>query len=143
MDEAWPVIIEVVPRLHGMPAPQLTQLANGVDLVTEHIKLAIGDEWDLRRRHSSRTAAARFLVPDREGTLDWIEGDSRAAAVLGVVEVKLYVEPKTPIVRNGDLGDWVGHVIAASRTHDRTEAILQRAVNLIDWSITPFPIFVE
>ncbi|MES0151384.1 acetyl-CoA carboxylase biotin carboxylase subunit family protein [Mesorhizobium sp. M0012] len=133
-----PVIIEVNPRLAGGSEPQLLQLAYGVDLVTEHIKLVIGDECDLRRRNS-QAAAARFLLPDRDGTLDWISGDSRAAAVSGVAEVKLYVKPQTPIVRKGDYRDAIGYVIAASSSRARTEAILQRAVDLIDWSITPFP----
>ncbi|MDF3218618.1 ATP-grasp domain-containing protein [Mesorhizobium sp. M7A.F.Ca.CA.001.09.2.1] len=133
-----PVVIEVNPRLAGTPDPQLVQLAYGVDLVTEHIKLVIGSEWNLRRKHS-HTAAARSLIPDRDGTLEWIDGGSQAAAVLGVAEVKLYVEPKTPIVRKGDDRDWIGHVIAASPSVSQTEAILQRAVDLIDWSITPFP----
>ncbi|MER9216864.1 acetyl-CoA carboxylase biotin carboxylase subunit family protein [Mesorhizobium sp. M0663] len=132
-----PVVIEVNPRLHGAPTPQLIQLAYGIDLITEHIKLAIGDECDLHRRHS-QTAAARFLAPDRDGTLDWIDGDSQAAAVPGVAEVKLYVGPKTPIVRKGDYRDLIGHVIAASPSPAQTEAILQRAVDLIDWSIPPF-----
>ncbi|RWK73438.1 MAG: hypothetical protein EOR45_33920, partial [Mesorhizobium sp.] len=133
-----PVVIEVNPRLAGTPDPQLVHLAYGVDLVTEHIKLVIGNEWNLRRRHS-HTAAARSLVPDRDGTLEWIDGGSQAAAVPGVAEVKLYVEPKTPIVRKGDDRDWIGHVIAASPSVAQTEAILQRAVDLIDWSITSFP----
>ncbi|MER8989475.1 acetyl-CoA carboxylase biotin carboxylase subunit family protein [Mesorhizobium sp. M0843] len=133
-----PVVIEVNPRLHGTPAPQLVLLAYGVDLITEHIKLVIGGECDLRKRHS-HAAAARFLVADRDGALDWIGGDSQAAAVSGVAEVKFYVEPKAPIVRKGDYRDCIGHVIAASPTHAQTEAILQHAVDLIDWSITPFP----
>ncbi|MBP1888263.1 ATP-grasp domain-containing protein [Sinorhizobium mexicanum] len=132
-----PVVIEVNPRLAGAPCSQLIQLAYGVDLITEHVKLAIGDEWDLRRRHS-HIAAARYLVPDRDGTLDWIGGDNRAAAIPGVAEVKFYVEAKTPIVRKGDLRDLIGYVIAASPRRASTEAILQRAVDLIDWSITPF-----
>lgn len=133
-----PIVIEVNPRLHGAGTPQMVQLAYGVDLVTEHIKLVIGEKWNLRRRHS-QTAAMRFLVPDHDGTLDWISGDSRAAAIPGVAEVKLYVEPKTPIVRKGDLRDMIGYVVASSPNHDRTEEILQRAVDFIDWSITPFP----
>lgn len=137
-----PVVIEVNPRLHGTPTPQLIQLACGIDLITEHIKLAIGEEWGLRRRHS-HTAAARILVPDRDGTLDWIDGDSQAAAVPGVAEVKLYVGPKTPIVRHGDYRDWIGYVIAASPRSARTEAILQQAVDLIGWSITPSPTLGE
>ncbi|MFK0692596.1 ATP-grasp domain-containing protein, partial [Mesorhizobium sp. IMUNJ 23033] len=133
-----PVVIEVNPRLLGGTGPQLVQLAYGVDLITEHIKLVVGDEWDLRERHS-HIVAVRVLVPDRDGILDWIDGDSRAAAVPGVAEVKLCVEPNMPIVRKGDYRDRMGHVIAASPDRARTEAILQRAVDLISWSISPFP----
>ncbi|MGX9576407.1 ATP-grasp domain-containing protein, partial [Mesorhizobium sp. f-mel] len=130
-----PVVIEVNPRLAGGTDPQLIKLAYGIDLITEHIKLVIGEEWDLRRRHS-HTAAARFLVPDRDGTLEWIGGDSRAAAVPGVAEVKLYVKPKTPIIRKGDYRDLIGRVVASSPSLAQTEAILQRAVDLISWSST-------
>lgn len=137
-----PVVIEVNPRLPGGAAPQRVQLAYGVDPITEHIKLVIGDKCDLRKRHS-HTAATRYLVPDCDGTLDWIDGDSRAAAVSGVVEVKLYVEPKTPIARKGDDADTIGHVTAASPSRAQTEATLQRAVDLISWSITPFPTLGE
>ncbi|GLS35548.1 hypothetical protein GCM10010869_11360 [Mesorhizobium tianshanense] len=133
-----PVVIEVNPRLAGGITPQLVQLAYGIDLVTEHIKLVIGEEWNLRKRHS-HTAAARFLIPDRDGILDWIDGDTQAAAVPGVAEVKLNVEPVTPIVRKGDDRDSLGYVIAISPSRAQTEAMLQRAVDLIDWSITPFP----
>ncbi|MEZ2207995.1 acetyl-CoA carboxylase biotin carboxylase subunit family protein, partial [Bradyrhizobium japonicum] len=132
-----PVVIEVNPRLGGGISPRMNKLAYGVDLIIEHIKLVIGEEWDLRRRHS-HTAAARILNADHDGTLDWIDGDSRAAAVPGVAEVKFYVEPKAPIIRKGDYRDRIGHVIAASPSLAQTEAILQRAVDLIDWSITPF-----
>ncbi|TIW17329.1 MAG: hypothetical protein E5V70_00680, partial [Mesorhizobium sp.] len=107
-----------------------------VDLVTEHIKLVVGEEWDLRRRHL-QTAAARFLVADCDGILDWIDGGSQAIAVPGVAEIKLYVEPNAPIFRKGDFRDWMGHVVAVSPSLAQTEAILQLAVDLIDWSITP------
>ncbi|MES0133279.1 hypothetical protein [Mesorhizobium sp. M0029] len=43
-------------------------------------------EWDLRKRNS-HTAAVRFLMPNRDGTLDWITGDGQAAALPGVFEV--------------------------------------------------------
>jgi len=130
-----PVVIEVNPRLAG--DPQLVHLAHGVDLVREHIKLAIGDEWNLRRTRS-HTAAVRFLVPDRDGTLEWTNSDSRAAAVPGVVEVKFYKQPNTPITLKGDYRDCIGHVIAVSPSGARTAAILQHAVDLVSWSITPF-----
>lgn len=133
-----PVVIEVNPRLAGTPDPQLIKLAYGVDLITEHIKLAIGSECDLRKRHS-QTAAARFLVPDRDGILDSIDGDTQAAAMAGVAEVKFYIKPKSAIVRKADWRDCIGHVIAASPTRAQSDEILQRAVDSIRWSITPFP----
>ncbi|MER8798705.1 acetyl-CoA carboxylase biotin carboxylase subunit family protein [Mesorhizobium sp. M0984] len=135
--KSGPVVIEVNPRLAGGSNPKLVQLAYGLDLINEHIKLVIGDKCDFRRRHS-HTAATRNLIPDRDGTLDWIGGDSRAASVPGVVDVKFYVEPKTPIVRKGDYRDLIGHVIAVSPSLARTQEILQHAVDLISWSITPF-----
>ncbi|RWK33366.1 ATP-grasp domain-containing protein [Mesorhizobium sp.] len=137
-----PVVIEVNPRLAGVPNPQLIKLAYGIDLIAEHIKLAVGagkegKECTLRRRHS-HVAAARIFVPDRDGTLDWIRGESRAAAVQGVAEIKFDVAPFAPIVRKGDYRDRLGYVVVASPTRARTNAVLQRAVDLIDWSITPF-----
>jgi len=132
-----PVVIEVNPRLAGTPNSQLVKLAYGVDLITEHIKLAIGEECNLCSSHS-HTAAAHIFVADRDGILNAIAGDSRAAAVPGVKEVRFSIEPKTPIVRKGDYRDKIGHVIAASPNLARTKAILKRAVDFIDWSITPF-----
>ncbi|WP_432284908.1 acetyl-CoA carboxylase biotin carboxylase subunit family protein [Aminobacter sp. BA135] len=134
-----PVVIEVNPRLAGTPTPQLIQLAYGIDLVTEHLRLVIGEEWNLRRMHS-HAAAARFLVAEGDGTLDWIRGYCRAAAIPGVAEVKLYVEPKSPILRNGDFRDCIGHVFASSPSAAQTEAIVQCAADMIRWSITPFPV---
>ncbi|CAN7248652.1 ATP-grasp domain-containing protein [Mesorhizobium caraganae] len=133
-----PVVIEVNPRLAGGTSPRLVQAAYGIDLITEHIKLVIGEEWDLRRRHS-HIAASQCLDADRDGILDWIGGVSRAAAIPGVAEVKLYIKPKTRIVRTGDYRDRIGHVIATSPSRAQTAAILQRAVDLISWSIAPTP----
>ncbi|QND30823.1 ATP-grasp domain-containing protein [Sinorhizobium meliloti] len=137
-----PVVVEVNPHLAGSPDPQLIQLVYGIDLITEHIKLVIGDERDLRKKHS-QTASARFLVPDRDGTLDWIGGADQAADVPGVAEVTWYVKLNAPLIRKGDARDCIGHVIAASPNLTHTRAILQRAVDLITWSITPFPAINE
>ncbi|MER9764333.1 acetyl-CoA carboxylase biotin carboxylase subunit family protein [Mesorhizobium sp. M0138] len=134
-----PVIIEVNPRLAAAPDPQLIELACGVDLITEHIKLTIGHACDLRRKHS-HAAAERFLIADRDGTLAWIDGDRRAAAVQGVAAVKFHVKPEAPIVMKGDYRDCMGYVVASSPSRAQTQAILERAADLITWSIKPFSI---
>ncbi|MDX8529056.1 acetyl-CoA carboxylase biotin carboxylase subunit family protein [Mesorhizobium sp. MSK_1335] len=137
-----PVVIEINPRLTGSPGPELLQLAYGVDLVTEHIKLLLGAKSSLARTQS-KAAAVRFLVPYRDGTLDWINGLNLAAASPGVTEVKLFVEPKMPIVRKGNCLDCIARVIAVSPSFSQTKFLLQRAVDLINWSITPFSSIVE
>ncbi|MER9902517.1 hypothetical protein [Mesorhizobium sp. M0130] len=131
-----PVVIGVSPHLPASPAPELVQLVYGVDLVTEHIKLVTGAQRCLRRSPTT-TAAARFLVPDLDGTLDWIDGDSRAAALSGIAEVELYIEPKTRVPRKGGHRECIGHVIAVSSNHAQAQTTLQRAADLIHWSITP------
>ncbi|ARO32625.1 biotin carboxylase-like ATP-grasp domain-containing protein (plasmid) [Rhizobium sp. NXC14] len=132
-----PVVIEVNPRIAGGTYPRRVQMAYGVDLVAEHVKLVIGAEWDLRRKYR-QTSGVRFLIPDRDGTLDWVVGDIEAAAVSGVAEIDLYVAPPASIVRTGDYRDRIGHVIAASPSFAQTKAILQHAASLINWSIKPF-----
>ncbi|WP_434725430.1 ATP-grasp domain-containing protein [Mesorhizobium sp. RIZ17] len=131
-----PVVIEVNPRMAGGDS-ELIQLSYGVDLFTEHIKLVIGEEWDVRKKHA-QASAMRYLVPERDGMFNWIDGGTRAAALPGV-EVNIFVEPTTPIVRKGDHRDYIGYVVATSPSRAQTAAILRRAVDLIDWSITPFP----
>jgi len=135
--ERGPVVLEVNARIPGWTTPRLIQLAYGVDIINEHIKLIIGNECDLSTRHS-HAAIAQFLVPDRDGILAAIDGTSRAAAEPGIVEIRLYVEEGTPIMRKGDHLDIIGHVIAASPDRRGGEAILQRAIGLIGWSIAPF-----
>ncbi|WGD51110.1 ATP-grasp domain-containing protein [Bradyrhizobium sp. CB1650] len=130
-----PVVIEVTPRLGGGSNPQLAQLAYGVDFLTEHIKLAIGKEWDLQKS-KSLIAGSRVLNADRDGIVDWINDDSLVAAIPGLAEVKLYVKPKTRIFQRYDYRDRIGHVLASSPSFAQTESILNRALDLIGWSIT-------
>lgn len=132
-----PVAIEINPRVPGLATPRLVHLAYGVDLITEHIKLVVGEEPELRKTRS-QVAGARFLVPDSDGILDWVDGDRKAADELGVAEVELYVKPKTRIVRKSDDRDAIGHILAISRDHTHTQAILERAAGLITWSVVPF-----
>ncbi|MGO8055288.1 ATP-grasp domain-containing protein [Rhizobium leguminosarum] len=137
-----PVVIEVNARLPGWVTPRLIQLASGVDLVREHLKLVIGEECDVRAS-KSYTAGACFLVADRDGIMDRIQGERQAAGVPGVVDVRFYVDRKSSIVRKSDYRDMIGHVIATSTNSASTEAILQRAVKLISWSIKPSSIHCD
>lgn len=129
-----PVIIEVNPRLSGAPNPEMVRLAYGINLIAATIKVFIGETPDLRKSRS-QTAAARFLIPDRDGVLEWIRDERRARAIPGIAEVEFNVTAGMPIVRTGDLRDVIGHVIATSPTHVQTAASLRQALDRIDWSV--------
>lgn len=135
-----PVVIEVNPRLSGPPDPEMIRLAHGIDLITETIKLFIGQTPELRKIRS-HAAASQFLIPDRDGVLEWIKGERRARAIADIADVQLYVnaKPGRRIVRRRDFSDVIGHVIAASPSPDRTDAALRRALHTIEWSVAPFP----
>lgn len=131
-----PVIMEVNPRLPGWTTPRLVQLAYGMDIIEQHIKCAIGEERD-RITKRSRASIAQFLVPDLDGTLSYIRGVDLAAAVPGIAEVTFYVKPGFSLVRKGDCLDIIGHIIASSADATGAEMILQSAIGLIDWAVTP------
>ncbi|MBY3496386.1 ATP-grasp domain-containing protein [Rhizobium laguerreae] len=133
-----PVVMEVNPRLPGWTTSRLVQLAYGLDVIEQHISLVIGEECDLHKSRS-RVAAAHFFVPDRDGTLAHIRGTDLAEIVPGIAEVRFYVDPGVSLVRKGDYLDIIGHVIAASTDPAEAEAILHRALNLVDWAVAPSP----
>ncbi|HEX2040413.1 MAG TPA: ATP-grasp domain-containing protein [Acidimicrobiales bacterium] len=120
------VIIEVNPRLAGGNIPELVRHASGVDLVTESVRLVVGGLPHLdaiRRRH----AAIRFLLPPTAGTLEAVHGLQEAAAVDGVVEVRVTKQPGDAVSRNGDFRDRIGHVLAVADDGERARAAAEEA----------------
>ncbi|OBQ95825.1 hypothetical protein A9K66_24805 [Mesorhizobium sp. AA23] len=95
-----PVVIGVSPHLPGSPAPELVQLAYGVDLISEHIKLVTGVRRSLRRSPTD-IASARFLIGDRDGALDCMDGRQSGGCCLRLDQVERYIEPKATTARKG------------------------------------------
>ena len=125
-----PTIIEVNPRLAGGNIPELVRHASGVDLVTEAVRLVTGGRPHLdptRHRHT----AIRFLLPPRAGTLEAVRGTDEAAAVEGVVDVRVTKQPGDPVQRQGDFRDRIGHVLAAADDGDAARAAAEEALRRI------------
>jgi S-sulfo-L-cysteine synthase (3-phospho-L-serine-dependent) len=125
-----PRIIEVNPRLAGGNIPELVRHAIGVDLVTETVRLVSGGRPHLdptRRCHT----AIRFLLPPRAGTLGGVRGTDEAAAVEGVVDVRVTKSPGDIVALQGDFRDRIGHVLAAADDGDTARAAAEEAVRRI------------
>jgi biotin carboxylase len=124
------VPMEVNPRLAGGFIPELVRHAQGIDLVRETVRLAVGQAPDLRparRRHAS----IRFLFAPAAGRLDAVEGMEEARALDGVVDVALYRSMGDALELHGDFRDRIGHVMACADAADAAAAAAERALGTL------------
>jgi biotin carboxylase len=131
-----PVVIEVNPRLAGGNIPELVRHAWGVDLVTETVRMVTGGRPHLdptRRRHS----AIRFLLSPRAGRLEAVHGVDEAAAVEGVVDVRVTKAPGDALALQGDFRDRMGHVLACADEPEAAQAAADEALARITVEVTP------
>jgi argininosuccinate lyase len=129
-----PVVIEVNPRLAGGNIPELVRHACGVDLVTEAVRAVTGGLPRLdhtRRLHS----AIRFLLPPRSGTLGRVLGADEAAAVEGVVDVRVHASSGAAVALRGDFRDRIGHVLACAATAEAAQQAADEARRLVTFEV--------
>jgi len=123
--EDGPKIIEVNPRLAGGFIPELVRLASGVDLISATVRQVIGREPSLTPQRNQHTSI-RFIVAEREGRLEAINGLEEARRVPGVIRVETY--NRNGLARLcGDFRDRLGHVIAVAETNESARAAAETA----------------
>lgn len=125
-------LIEINPRISGGAMNKLIYLGMGIDLVAETIKLALGEEPDLRplyRRH----IFVQYRTVAQSGILDKVTGMHRASRSEGVMEV--YVKPrrgaqlKPPL----SMGNRYAYVIATGDSEDEARANAKTAAMKIQF----------
>ncbi|MBI0297410.1 ATP-grasp domain-containing protein [Streptomyces sp. PRKS01-29] len=127
LTSAGPRVVEVNPRPAGNRITELVRHVTGIDLAAACVDVALGRAPDLRRTDTGlRSAAIGFLVPDRTGTLDSLDGAGLRDAP-GVLEVQL-AEPGRQVKAAGSNNEYLGHVMAGdpegAGARDRVEALL-------------------
>ncbi|GAU66851.1 hypothetical protein SSP35_03_04990 [Streptomyces sp. NBRC 110611] len=127
---AGPRVVEVNPRPAGNRITELIRHVTGIDLAAAFVDVALGREPDLRRTDTGlRSAAIGFLLPDRAGTLEEVEGldGSHLAGAAGVLEVQV-AEPGKTVQAAGSNNEYLGHVMAGDAkgpgARDRVEGLL-------------------
>ncbi|MFD3497312.1 ATP-grasp domain-containing protein [Streptomyces sp. NPDC058678] len=127
LTSAGPRVVEVNPRPAGNRITELVRHVTGIDLAAAFVDVALGRAPDLRRTDTGlRSAAIGFLVPDRAGTLEALDGgelqDSPA-----VLEVQ-FAEPGKEVKAAGSNNEYLGHVMAGDPdglgAGDRVESLL-------------------
>ncbi|MGN9757764.1 ATP-grasp domain-containing protein [Streptomyces sp. SD31] len=111
LTSAGPRVVEVNPRPAGNRITELVRHVTGIDLAAACVDVALGREPDLRRTDTGlRSAAIGFLVPDRAGTLEALDG-RQLADHPDVLEVQL-AEPGKAVKAAGSNNEYLGHVMA-------------------------------
>ncbi|MFF8291469.1 ATP-grasp domain-containing protein [Streptomyces sp. NPDC016309] len=123
-----PRVVEVNPRPAGNRITELIRHVTGIDLAAAAVDVALGRRPDLRRRATGlRSAAIGFLVPDREGVLDGVDGADEVRRAPGLLELQL-AEPGAAVRAAGSNNEYLGHVMAGDAdgpgARDRVEALL-------------------
>jgi biotin carboxylase len=128
LTSAGPRVVEVNPRPAGNRITELVRHVTGIDLAAALVDVSLGRAPDLRRTDTRlRSAAVGFLVPDRAGTLEALDGDS-LRSLPDVLEVQL-TEPGRQVKAAGSNNEYLGHVMAGDAegpgARARVEALLR------------------
>ncbi|MFE5888272.1 ATP-grasp domain-containing protein [Streptomyces sp. NPDC056462] len=127
LTSAGPRVVEVNPRPAGNRITELVRHVTGIDLAAAFVDVALGRRPDLRRTDTGlRSAAIGFLVPERAGTLEALDGH-QLIDLPGVLEVQL-AEPGKVVKTAGSNNEYLGHVMAGDPdgpgARDRVEGLL-------------------
>lgn len=125
---AGPRVVEVNPRPAGNRITELVRHVTGVDLAAAAVDVALGRTPDLRRTATGLDSAAiGFLVPDRAGTLEGVDGADQVRAADGLLELQL-AEPGKAVKAAGSNNEYLGHVMAGDAAgpgaRERVESLL-------------------
>ncbi len=124
-----PKIVELAARLGGdFITSRLVPLSTGVDLVGSSVRLAVGEEVDLKQKWN-RGAAIRF-IPGSAGVIRRITVDERVYSMEGIEEVSIYKKAGDRVRDTRSSNDRLGHVIA---TGDTPKEALERASKALSY----------
>jgi biotin carboxylase len=111
LTSAGPRVVEVNPRPAGNRITELVRHVTGVDLAAAFVDVTLGHAPDLRRTETGlRSAAVGFLLPERAGLLEKLDGGQLAESA-DVLEVQL-AEPGRAVRVAVSNNEYLGHVMA-------------------------------
>jgi biotin carboxylase len=134
-------VVELAARVGGGHDAELCRAVLGVDLNGLALAAALGKEVDVEQLGPVEQAGGgctRFLVPE-PGVLEGVEGLDEAAAVEGVVWVRVYPEPGTVLgpLRRGS--DRAGAVLAVGPDREEAVARAGRAADCVRFVVADVP----
>jgi S-sulfo-L-cysteine synthase (3-phospho-L-serine-dependent) len=134
------VIIEVNARLAGGMIPELIRLVDGIDLLEQQIRAAVGHPVSLRDQRTQRAgyAGIRFLTTDHSGTFEHVHGLDTVRRLPGVVEAAVTTAPGTAVQLPRSAYDRLGHIIVRGNGQREVVELLTRAERAVDIVVADF-----
>jgi biotin carboxylase len=131
-----PRLMEIGARLGGdRITSDLVPLATGVDIFAGAVKVALGEDPDVRPRRQTG-AAIRYFLP-APGTVVSIEGDEASKRVEGVVDWVLDVGMGGTVPPLENSLSRVGHVVTRADTPEEAAARAEQARSLLKVTTRP------
>ncbi|MEK4246039.1 ATP-grasp domain-containing protein [Psychrobacillus sp. FSL K6-2684] len=129
-------LIEINPRISGGAMNRIIELAYGINLVEETIKIFLGQEPNFEKKYS-RFVYAQYLTSHSTGKLIKVTGKNRSSRLPGVEEV--FIKPKKGEILHPPLsmGDRYGYVLASSDNKEEAMSIAKEAAKEIRFYIEP------
>lgn len=137
-----PMLIEINPRLAGGMIPELVRLVDGVDLLEQQVRCAVGEKARLTARRTA-VAGIRFLTAEREGVVQAVRGLDQARALEHITQVTVTAAAGTTVGPPRDAYGRLGYAIAASPSRELTVRGLDQAFELLRPEITDIDEFTD
>lgn len=127
-------LIEINPRISGGAMNKMLQAAFGFDLAEETLKLYLGEQPVLDRKHT-HYIFTQYVIVQNKGILEKVTGKNRARKSDGVVEV--YIKPKkgTLLIPPLSMGHRYAYVIATGRSMVQAKMLAKRAAKEIQFHL--------
>ncbi|MFG2694270.1 ATP-grasp domain-containing protein [Kitasatospora sp. NPDC048407] len=132
-----PVLVECAGRLPGDSIPDLIEAAYPVELTRAYFALMSGAPLGPLPDRAERATAARFLAPDRPGTVTAVHGLDAAAAAIGVQLAVVGIAPGHRAAGLRSSWDRVGIVTTLADTPAEARRLADAAAALVRFEIDP------
>ncbi len=127
-------LVEFNGRLAGGMIPILINHAQGLDLLTEQLKAAVGIEPNLKSS-INKFAGIHFLTADKSGTITCVIGLDSIKNISNIKEIKCTVKPGEKVKQTTNATGRFGHIIMSNPDYSELMKTFQLIQNKVKFEI--------
>ena len=129
-------LVEINPRVSGGAMNRMIEIAYGINLVEETLKLTLGFTPELTRKWEKHVFT-QYVTISRNGILEKVTGKKRASLCPGVEEI--YIKPKkgTLLSPPESMGQRYAYIIATGDTSEQAKENAKIAAKEIEFHLKP------